>query len=463
MIRHLVCALLVGLPVAVSAQRSTRCVVHLISADREGHSSQALPGEAANTNYDVAGNVHFRCNGQQVFMDADSVSVISGDFFRFFTRAAYRDPDYRVTADTLFYIRRLEKVEARGNVHVLDRKNGSTLTAPYVDYFRAVKGVNDSASVLALMRATVRYFQAAVPGDTARPLADILVGDILHGFGQSRLRANGNVTIDRDSVHGQGDSLWFDRGRIDIGRLMGAHAILRRTGPDSFAVYGREIRVAMSNGHISELHSFDSAQVLRAGSRVTGDSIQLAFTADKLAETQAWAHDSGATLRDAGYDFRADSLAIDTPGELLREIRGFLHAVMISPRDTARAAIRPAVTTADSVAPDTTHNTLWGDQITARFVQVDSAGQQVTRLSHLEATGDARSFFSRMVVRQGKASPSINYTRADTILVVMHPGDSLTVSSVQAYGHVDGVQLEAATRRTKSADTTHAVLPAFKP
>lgn len=463
MIRRLVVALVIGLPAAATAQHAKRCVVQLLGADRQGHGAPALPGDTVNMNYDVAGNVRLKCRDQQVFMNADSVSDISGDFFRFFTHADYRDPDYRVTADTLVYIRRLEKIEARGNVHVLDRKAGSTLTAPYVDYFRAVKGVNDSASVLALMRGTVRYVKAAVPGDTARPLAYVLVGDILHGFGQSRLRANGSVTIDRDSVHGRGDSLWFDRGSNDVARLMGAHATLRRTGPDSFAVHGREIRVAMSDGHIHDLRAYDSARVLRAGSRVTGDTIQLGFAGDKLALTQAWAHGSAATLRDAGYDFLADSLAIDTPAELLREIRGFAHAVMISPRDTSNAAARPAASPSDSVAPDTTHNTLWGDRVVARFVQVDSATQQVTRLTHLEATGDARSLFSRMVMRDGKASPSINYTRADTILVLMHPGDTLTVASVQAYGHVDGVQLETATKRKAASDTSHAAGAVPKP
>jgi hypothetical protein len=463
MIRRLVIALVVGLPAAAAAQHAKRCVVHLISAERQGHGAPALPGDTTNMNYDVAGNVHLGCVGQPVFMNADSVSDISGDFFRFFTHADYRDPDYRVTADTLVYIRRLEKIEARGNVRVLDRNAGSTLTAPYVDYFRPVKGINDSASVLALMRGTVHYFKPAVAGDTARPLAYVLVGDILHGFGQSRLRANGNVTIDHDSVHGLGDSLWFDRGATDVGRLMGQHATLTRTGSDSFAVFGHEIRVAMADSHLRDLRAFDSARVVRAGSRVTGDTIQLGFASDKLALTLAWSRLTGATLRDAGYNFQADSLAIDTPDELLREIRGFVHAVMISPRDTSSSAVRPAVATADSVAPDTMHNTLWGDRVVAHFVQADSAGHPVTRISHLEATGEARSLFSRMVMRQGKLSPSINYTRADTILVLMHPGDTLTVASVQAYGHVDGVQLETATKRKPGSDTTAAVRPATKP
>ena len=111
-----------------------------------------------------------------MFLDADSISALSGDYLRMYgkpggAQVVYRDTSYRLTADTLLYIIRGEKIEARGHVRVLDKTTGSTLIGPSVDYWRAVKGVNDSARVEAILHPTVRYFQRK--RDRATPLGSI--------------------------------------------------------------------------------------------------------------------------------------------------------------------------------------------------------------------------------------------------------------------------------------------------
>jgi len=61
-----------------------------------------------------------------------------------------------------------------------------------------------------------------------------------------------------------------------------------------------------------------------------------------------------------------------------------------------------------------------------------------------------------VTAKDGKRSPSINYTRADTILMQMRQGDSSGVSAVQAYGHVLGLQQETASLPKKKTDSTKA-------
>jgi hypothetical protein len=81
----------------------------------------------------------------------------------------------------------------------------------------------------------------------------------------------------------------------------------------------------------------------------------------------------------------------------------------------------------------------------------------------MEAFGRAASYFSRMVVKNGKVTPSINYTTADTIFIVMKTGDSTGVAAVSAHGHVNGVQLETASLKKQRSDTTRAAVPGARP
>lgn len=465
-------------PAKPAAPTGTRCTMELISAERQGYGSQPLPGQNT-TNYDVAGHVHMRCRGQKIFLDADSVHAVAGDFFRFMTgegyRAHYRDSIYDVMADTITYIRRTEKVEMRGAVHMLDRLTGSTMDGPYVDYFRAVKGVNDTATVLAIQRPTVRYITTLRPGDTTRHTPYVLIGDFLHGFGERRLRGNGAVSIDHDSLRGTGDSLWIDRDTVATTRLMGGTARLWRRGADSFMVRGREVRLVFAHDSLRDLHAFVDADVSRAASDVSGDTVTIAFVHEKVDRTDAWAHKAPAKMHASGYDVTGDSVVVDSPGELLREVRAYGNAQMTGPPDTTfvmpprpRAALRGDSTARDSAQRRDTlpapppRSTMWGATVVAQFRQIDSAGTQVTRLEQLHAFGAARSLVARMVAHNGKPSPSINYTRADTIQVLMKAGDSVAVSAVHAWGHVDGVQEETATLRRRP-DTTQAAPPAKKP
>jgi hypothetical protein len=465
-VKRAIASALVGLVAAVglaSARTAPapRCRLRVLNVDRDATQKDVF-NDHSNINYDAAGHVKMRCLTQQVFLDADSVSALSGMYVRMYGHVAYRDSVYAFDADTMFYDLRLEKLEARGNVTVLDKVAGSTLAGPWVDYWRAVKGVNDSARVEALKRPTVRYFNLGTMKDTRVRTPYILVGDNLKGFGQSRLSGAGSVTIDRDSVHGDGDSLFLDRGTTSVAQLIGVPAKLRRRGADSFVVFGKEIRIRSENDTIRDLRAFLTARVTRGATDVTGDTIHLSFASQKLSLTLAWNRKSGATLHSAGYDVVGDSLAVDSPGELLQQIRVFKRGMIRSPLDTA-PNVAPRVA-GDTAAPDSTRNTLWGERIVARFEQVDSSGVLVTRLRGLQAFGkqptQARSLSSRTeIAKDGKRSPSTNYTRADTIFVVMKSGDSVGVSSVQAFGHVTGMQLETASLIKAKTDTTKAVVP----
>src|SRR5690606_13920312 len=100
-----------------------------------------------------------------------------------------------------------EQLQLRGNAVVTNRINGSTLAGPWIDYLRAVRGIRDSAETIALQRPTVTYRVARAEGDTLEPAPYVITGDGMKTRGSSWMVAWGQVLVDRDSLHGRGDSL----------------------------------------------------------------------------------------------------------------------------------------------------------------------------------------------------------------------------------------------------------------
>ena len=103
-----------------------RCRIEIRNSDRE-FSRREMFNNSTNVNVDIAGNVRLKCVGQEVYLYADSISSISGDYVRLYGHVVYKDSTYRFNADTMIYVLRTEKLHAGGRVTVLDSATGSTL------------------------------------------------------------------------------------------------------------------------------------------------------------------------------------------------------------------------------------------------------------------------------------------------------------------------------------------------
>ena len=278
--------------------------------------------------------------------------------------------------------------------------------------------------------------------------------------GSSDLNAWGDVLVDRDSLSGRGDSLRYARGENDEVTLIGRLANFARRGADSFDVRGRHVVLGLAGEALKSVKAFGEGRILGSTGEIIADSSALEFEGGQLVATRAWDHATPAQVLAGGYDVRGDSVAIDTPGERLRELRVFgggklIELVQSDSADTDVEADADSLrATPDSVAveevPDSLapiRNTMTGERLVVRFVDHDSLGTVVSRLVDITAIGNATSLFERNVVREGRTSPSINYTKADTIIIVMKVADSTGVEEVRAFGNVDGLQLEQETIR----------------
>jgi hypothetical protein len=315
---------------------------------------------------------------------------------------------------------------------------GSTLTGPSLDYLRVVKGVRDTMEMFATGRPTIQYFASDSGGQKAEPYA--IVGDRVRLKGDDRIFAGGKVTVDRSDFASRSDSLRLDTGPAGDGSLIGGRPLLRGLGADSFSITGNRIDLKLEGRELSYLLAKGNGKALNKEWELVADTIALDVNRRKLEQTLAWGDSLRPSATSTSYALKADSLALDTPGQRLREVRGF-----------GRAWLGGTV-----YEPTKDRDWMRGDTVIARFAQRDSAGTQRAMLSQIEARKAAQSYHLEPNERS-PTLPSVNYARGDVITVTMKNGparEGSGVDRVDIRGKVDGIQLEAAPPSAAPADST---------
>lgn len=411
------------------AGQNRRCQLVVENVDRRGVSAQVTE---SSRNYFAGGNVRLRCRGQPVRIWTDSLASFTDQVVQFIGHFRYEDEAARVTSDFGTYYKDDERWEATGNVLYISRKDSTRLAGPLVIYRRKIQGVRDEESVYAEQRPTLTL---AATDSLGKPDEPYLVrANRMQMRGDDKVWAGGNVTIDRRDLKGRGDSLQLDTGAGSSGAIIG-HAALERATSDTFSLTGRRIDLGLRKKELTAVTGRDSALLKSRDLTITGEAVGLRLEARKVVQTLAWGKAQRPRAVTADYEVRGDSMAIDTPGEVLRELRAYRGAYV-------------------GLKPDSSggqRDYLEGDSITAVFVlhqQPGAADKSVPE--RLEARSNAKSFY-RLAARLPGAPPSITYSRADRIVLTMLPGDSLKVERVEMSGNVDGVQLQPRAVRADSA------------
>lgn len=417
---------------AVGAQDRT-CQLQIDNVDREGVRANVTP---TATNYFAGGNVRMRCRGQDVRIWTDSVASYQGQIVQFVGHFRYEDETAHVTSDFGTYYKDNERWEAQGNVVYTNQRDGSKLTGPNARYLRKMKG-RDQEEVVADQRPTLTLASKDSLNRPQEPY--VVIADRIHMLGADRMWAGGTVAIDRSDLRGRGDSLALDTGRGNSGLLLG-HASIRQAASDSFALASKRIDLALAKKEIVGVTGRDSATLTSKELDLTAQSIALHLEARKVVQTLAWGETQRPRALSDDYEVRGDSLAIDTPAETLKELRSFRHAWVGFKPDSTKGE----------------RDWLAGEQVVASFVDRPTATGKKSALQQIQATNSAQSFYRVSNSTTPGSRPSINYSRADRILLIMQVGDSLKVERVEMSGKVDGVQLEpeVVKRDTLRVDTT---------
>jgi hypothetical protein len=273
-------------------------------------------------------------------------------------------------------------------------------------------------------RPRIEYADAEPTAKPAEPY--IIVADRVRFKGNDRLWAGGKVTIDRSDFAARGDSLRLDTGKGSDGTLVGGTPIMRGLGPDSFSLTGKRLDLKLERREITYVIAKGNGHAVSKEWDLVADTIGLDLKSRQLERTLAWGDSIRPYATSPAYAMRADSLALDTPGQQLKEVRGFGTAWLggtIDARTKQRDWMR-------------------GDTVVAQFVQRDSAGTRRAALSRIVARKGAQSFHLDPSPRYPDR-PSINYARGDVIIMTMKQGIRSEVDRVDVQGLQDGIQLEA--------------------
>jgi hypothetical protein len=400
--------------------QSESCVFQITNVDRQG----AVVETPQGTNYFAGGNVRLTCRGMPVTMQSDSVAAYGGNVVHFIGNVKYRDSTLTMDADNGTYRKKGERWEARGNVVTNNLRTGSKMTGPALDYYRVVRGVRDTLVMYATGRPRIEYASGSPGAPPTEPY--IVVADRVRMKGSDRLWAGGRVTIDRSDFAARGDSLRLDTGKGSDGTLIGGNPIMRGLGRDSFNLTGRRLDLRLNQRELTHVTAKGKGHAVSKEWDLVADTISLDIKSRRLDRTLAWGDSTRPYATSPAYAMRADSLALDTPGQQLKEVRGFGTAWLggtIDQRTKQRDWIR-------------------GDTVVAQFAQRDSAGTRRAALSRIVARKGAQSFHLDPSPKFPDR-PSINYARGDVIVMTMKHGVRTGVDRVDVQGQVDGVQLEA--------------------
>ena len=148
-----------GFPLSpVVAQGSTPCEAELHYAEQGSRTVTPRLRQYA------WGNVRFGCAGQQTTMQSDSVAWYQ-DIGRFdmVGSVQFRDTTVTLDADSARYFLEDERLEAYGNVRLVNLSNVTVLTGPNLTYWRAVPALRDTTDGLELAPERIAKIRVGAP------------------------------------------------------------------------------------------------------------------------------------------------------------------------------------------------------------------------------------------------------------------------------------------------------------
>jgi len=425
-----VALVLQGVPASLDTTTGRPCRV---AVDSMGHYAE-IPNADGTKTLHGGGGVLAHCDGTNTTISADSFAHYPAlGRMDLIGRVVIRDTGLALDARTASYFLKDERLEAHNNVVAVNRRTGSILRGPNLRYWRAVKGIRDTVEMYATQRPTVEYRQNQ-PGDTSSNEPYIIVADRLRFKGDDRMWAGGKVTVDRSDFASRSDSTLLDQ-TTGFGVLVGKPSVEGRgrttTGDagKNYTLVGTRIELGLAQRDIRQVKALGHGKATGSDWVLTADTIDLRIADKLLQQTFAWGDSMRPHAISTLYTIQSDSLAIDSPGEVLTESRAFGSAFSTAKRD--------------SVTPPNETDWITGDSLTIRFAQEqDSATNRPrSRLRQLVSRGSpARALTHHANERDTtQVGPSINYSRGHQITLAMLKD---RIDRVVVGGKADGVHLE---------------------
>src|ERR1041385_5245173 len=341
-----------------------------VAVDSMGHYAEVPNADGTKTLHG-GGGVLAHCVGTTTSISADSFAHYPAlSRLDLIGRVQIRDTSLALDARFASYFLRDERLEAHNNVVATNRRTGSVLRGPNLKYWRAAPGVRDTVEMYATQRPTVEYRQAASP-DSTNNEPYIIVADRMRFKGDDRMWGGGKVTVDRSDFAARADSMMMNQ-TSGFGVLVGTPSVEGRgratptAAAKSYTLVGTRIELGLAQRDVNRVKALGKGKATGSDWVLTADTIDLRIADKQLQQTFAWGDSMRPHAISALYTIQSDSLAIDSPGEVLTESRAFGKAFSTAKRD--------------STTPANQTDWVTGDTLTIRFAQEqDSITREANR------------------------------------------------------------------------------------
>lgn len=436
------------------------CTLVLTPASDETQSVSVQVAEDRYVTY-VGGGLNWRCGDARSYADS-AVKYDVERRLKMIGSVDYEDALRTLTADTVTYYQAQDRILAEGDVELLRKSSGATLSGPVVEFYRASGG--PVRRTVATGRPRLRVYPDTTPAarDTAEPV--LVDADRIELLAGNEARAWGDVQITRPDLDARADSAHFVMD-VGTGVLYGSPRVVG----EGVTLTGQTIRTSFSRGELEEVLAEREATATGEGFRLFSDRIRGELEGRRIE--RLWAFGEGFSVALAPPNrMAADSLAfafaegrIDTLYAV-----GDAQAVEVGPEGGAESRLPVPLGAGDRswVAGDTLTlafeedttavDAAAGEARVAAADSVPNAGD--SELRRLEARGGARAY-RILAARDGGDRPARHYQVGSEIVVHFRDGAARRVEGQRAIGvHLDPLP-PGATPDTAAADTTGGAAP----
>ncbi|HEX3158178.1 MAG TPA: hypothetical protein VHQ45_06650, partial [Gemmatimonadaceae bacterium] len=304
-----------GATAAVAQTPGSQCILEAspIPGGNDSVATTAAVLPSGKYNVFQGGGVRYRCQGQDVTLDADSTEYYGDQAVLYLIgNVHYREPRAKIDADRMTYFQIEDRLVAEGNVYAVDAR-GSTMTGPRAELLRARPGRPQRLS--ADGRPTLILIERDSLGRPEEPVD--VVADRIVTDNDSLVYAGGAVRIGRPDFTSASDSAYLDSGH-EFGRLMGRPSIQGR-GERPFTLSAQLIDLFSRNRQLERVIATTAARVLSEDTELTSDSLDLRVAGNELQEVFAWGP-GRAKATSPDRTMIADSLHVVMPGQRIMRI-----------------------------------------------------------------------------------------------------------------------------------------------
>ena len=450
---------------------------------------------------------HFVCE-DDVEIWADSAVAYSTDAMSILIgNVRYLDGSREMTSREARYFSDAGRLQAQGDVVVVDREDGSRVENGDLVYLRRTDFRDEESMTVTTGRDALRP-RATIPPPPPAPdsaavdsLATpdtsaaereaspyIVVGNRLFFQGSDSFTASGDVEIERDSLFAYADSAEYLESAeslvlVGSARVVSSeYELVGRTITMGTATTGasevRAVREALLTGEdltltapVIKLYMNDGAMERLVGvplppdgegdvATLAPDSLPPEGPAPTAAEP-----DSAAPRRPVAvaenFELTADSLELTAPGEVVERIFAAGRARSVSQaRDSLNVGALPELARHDWLEGDTIVINLEparADSLAPAVGGPDEEAEREYVIETIVARVGARSLYrlppQDSTAQAGVDAPAVHYVLGDEITIHMSEGE---VEAMQVVGQTRGVHLEPIRRTGATGDTIPA-------